>query len=405
MKGEPVIVKQLLQKAKDSALLAVEFYNKPAVSFKSEGFITMMCIAWTSLFHAYFVKNKIKPFYKEKENGKRNRYKKITIELSYGKTIKLSDGKPINEFKWWELSECLKKYYGSDTNNPVRNNLEFFSIIRNMIVHRNTPELDPTLYAECQANILNFNNFLKKHFGEKHSLDYMLSYTIQMFNSNKNFLEATTSELKNKNSLEIVEFIKSFRSSLSTDVFESPEYSYKAVLIKVKNHESKDALPLEFINDKNLTDKDREHLKNMGIVLIKEKTIYKNEIPDNFTLTYAQLKEKVKERLPHIRHVYFEKIKKYLWIRYDNQLAYKRIHNPKSSKSQYTYYYDEKIIDEFAKMCPPITPATEPIVSQIESLVDKILAITKDDDYLDNPDKQAKVKEYEHQIDQMVYTA
>ncbi len=36
-------------------------------------------------------------------------------------------------------------------------------------------------------------------------------------------------------------------------------------------------------------------------------------------------------------------------------------------------------------------------------LVDKILAITKDDDYLDNPNKQAKVKEYEHQIDKLVY--
>lgn len=36
-------------------------------------------------------------------------------------------------------------------------------------------------------------------------------------------------------------------------------------------------------------------------------------------------------------------------------------------------------------------------------LVDKILAITKDDDYLDNPDKQAKIKEYERQIDHMVY--
>ena len=36
-------------------------------------------------------------------------------------------------------------------------------------------------------------------------------------------------------------------------------------------------------------------------------------------------------------------------------------------------------------------------------LVDKILAITKDEDYLSNPTKQAKVKEYEHQIDHMVY--
>jgi hypothetical protein len=36
-------------------------------------------------------------------------------------------------------------------------------------------------------------------------------------------------------------------------------------------------------------------------------------------------------------------------------------------------------------------------------LVDKILAITKDDDYLQNSAKQAQVKEYERQIDQMVY--
>ena len=36
-------------------------------------------------------------------------------------------------------------------------------------------------------------------------------------------------------------------------------------------------------------------------------------------------------------------------------------------------------------------------------LVDKILAITKDDDYLSNYIKQAKVHDYEYQIDQMVY--
>jgi len=36
-------------------------------------------------------------------------------------------------------------------------------------------------------------------------------------------------------------------------------------------------------------------------------------------------------------------------------------------------------------------------------LVDKILTITKSDDYFQNQSKQDKVKEYEHQIDQMVY--
>ncbi len=36
-------------------------------------------------------------------------------------------------------------------------------------------------------------------------------------------------------------------------------------------------------------------------------------------------------------------------------------------------------------------------------LVDKILAVTKDDDYLENSEKQAKVRDYEKQIDQLVY--
>ena len=36
-------------------------------------------------------------------------------------------------------------------------------------------------------------------------------------------------------------------------------------------------------------------------------------------------------------------------------------------------------------------------------LVDKILSITKGDDYPKNTSKQAKVKEYEKQIDELVY--
>jgi len=62
----------------------------------------------------------------------------------------------------------------------------------------------------------------------------MLSYSLQMFSQPKNFIEATKQELKNKDTLEIVEFIKSYRSSLSYDIFDSPEYAYKVILIQVK---------------------------------------------------------------------------------------------------------------------------------------------------------------------------
>lgn len=35
--------------------------------------------------------------------------------------------------------------------------------------------------------------------------------------------------------------------------------------------------------------------------------------------------------------------------------------------------------------------------------MDQIFTITKDDDYLDNPDKQSKVKKLEKEIDKLVY--
>jgi len=40
---------------------------------------------------------------------------------------------------------------------------------------------------------------------------------------------------------------------------------------------------------------------------------------------------------------------------------------------------------------------------KISDIVNKILSLTQSEDYLENPQKQTKVKEYEHQIDQMVY--
>ncbi len=109
-RGLPKKVKSSLQKAQDSALLAVEMYNKPSIKFKTGGYVVMMIISWTSLFHAIFFRRKIKPFYKE-DNGRF--YKKIH-----------------GEYRYWELGKCLAEYYGTDTQNPVRVNLEFFIKLR-----------------------------------------------------------------------------------------------------------------------------------------------------------------------------------------------------------------------------------------------------------------------------------
>jgi adenine-specific DNA-methyltransferase len=51
----------------------------------------------------------------------------------------------------------------------------------------------------------------------------------------------------------------------------------------------------------------------------------------------------------------------------------------------------------------PIKKSTKIGQKPFIDLVNKILEITKSDNYLENTVKQAKVKEYEKQIDQLVY--
>ena len=58
---------------------------------------------------------------------------------------------------------------------------------------------------------------------------------------------------------------------------------------------------------------------------------------------------------------------------------------------------------KFALEKLPIMKLSEKDQKPFIVLVDKILAITKSSDYSENSEKQAKVHDYEKQIDQLVY--
>lgn len=62
--------KTILDNSMDSALLAVETYNKPNAKFRLENYIILMIVAWTKLFHAYF-QTIIGERYFYKEKGKK----------------------------------------------------------------------------------------------------------------------------------------------------------------------------------------------------------------------------------------------------------------------------------------------------------------------------------------------
>lgn len=247
MRGLPKTVKISLEKARDSALLAVEVYNKPAVKFKSGAFITLMIIAWTSLFHSIFFLKKTKPFYK-KVNGR----------------FKIKDG----DFDYWDLKECLNKFYKADTANPIKTNLEFFIPLRNKIEHKSLPEIDSDIFGECQAMLLNFDNLLEQQFGTKFCLRESLSFSLQFFPSSKSLSQVVKNSPISK---PIIDFIKSYRSSVATEIYESNQYTFKAILIQVANHASKEALPIQFLHYDKLTEEQKIELgKFVTMIKFKE---------------------------------------------------------------------------------------------------------------------------------------
>jgi hypothetical protein len=216
-----------LQKARQAVLLAVETYNRPGTAFRSSGFIVLMVIAWTALFHATFFKRKTRPFYHKK--GSR-RFEKVE-----------------GEYKTWELAECLKQFY-QDKNPPVRKNLEFFIGLRNKIEHRFLPELDPDIFGECQAMLMNFETLLSEEFGAKQAVGADFPFALQFSRitqpeQQKAMRTATRAQLKS-----VREFVEKFRSSLSDDVSSDQAYSYKVFLIpKVGTHATSSDVAIEFV--------------------------------------------------------------------------------------------------------------------------------------------------------------
>jgi hypothetical protein len=158
MRGLPYDVKALVEKARETALLAVETYNRPTASFRSGAYVVLMIIAWTSLFHAMFLRKGIKPYCRKP--GSRQ-YDRI-------------DGEP----RRWELKECLQQHF--KTNNPAaRRNLEFFIGLRNKIEHRSLAKIDPEVFGECQAMLLNFESLLVSEFGDRYAIRGGLTFALQ----------------------------------------------------------------------------------------------------------------------------------------------------------------------------------------------------------------------------------
>ena len=206
------VAMELLKKAREAMLTAVQIHNNPQIDFKSELFIVTTVIAWTYLLHAFYRKKGIE-YRQFRKVGKRKRFVKTTF----------------GAVKRWSLEECLA-CADCPVDEIVKKNLRFLLGIRHEVEHQMTTRIDDHLSAKFQAAALNFNVAIKMLFGEKHSLDSEQAFSIQFSGID----ETTAKELLLHPDLpqHIRSFVVQFESGLSQEEYDDPRFSYRVAFVR-----------------------------------------------------------------------------------------------------------------------------------------------------------------------------
>lgn len=223
------VATELISKSREAALCAIRVFNDPHVSFKSETYIVLMMIAWTYLMHAYLRKKKIEYRYFTK-NGKRRKFDRTTR----------------GAFKYWELERCL-----NDKQSPIdkdtSNNLKFLIGLRHEIEHQMTRSLDNYLSGRYQACAINYNEYLKKLFGKRLSLDSYLTYSLQFIELSEEQVTGQKPQASIPERLKA--YIADFDAALTHDEYNSPHYAYRLLFKKkIVNRPGQADRVVEFID-------------------------------------------------------------------------------------------------------------------------------------------------------------
>ena len=223
----------LIMKAREAMLSAVQIYNNPLVLFKTESFIVLSTIAWTYLMHAHYRAEGID-------------YKYFTMGKKRKKYVRNPDG----SIRFWDLKECISKDICTLDKDTI-NNLNFLIGLRNQIEHRKANGLDSYLSARYQACALNFNFYLKKLHGEKYGLDSNLALGLQFAELDY----AQSKVIKDRENFipqNVISYIADFDSKLSDIEISSDRFAYRLLFAKVlaKRKGQADRV-IEFIDPKS----------------------------------------------------------------------------------------------------------------------------------------------------------
>ena len=253
----PRLVADHLAKCHAAAVAAVEAYNRPGRRFRTAQYLVLITISWTALFHAIFYRRGIRPWYRKPSSGSGRGIRYIK-----------DDGEP----KHWDLAKCLKRFYGGD-HPPERKNLEFILGLRNKIEHRHLPELDASLYGECQAALLNLEEFVSSEFGEKYALTDQLAVSLQFSRIIPDEKRKAAKTLAGTTAKGVRDYIERFRGNLPSSVLNSMKYSFNVFLVpKVANREKTADVVVEFVRVNEASPEELDRLEKLN-VLIREKHI------------------------------------------------------------------------------------------------------------------------------------
>lgn len=241
------ISNELIKKSREASVAAVQVFNSPSITFKSEIFVVMMIISWTYLLHAYFRKQGIEYRY-HTDTGSRKRFTK---------TVNGAD-------KHWELEKCLSEA-STIVDVATSNNLRFLIGLRHEIEHQMTSRLDEHLSARFQACCLNYNDLIKKLFGNECGIDKHLSISLQFSSIGLDQVDS----LKSASGIpsNIRAYIDAFDEQLTDAEFNDPRYAYRVLFVpKTTGRKGKADQVIEFISPNSDLAKDA----NKKYAVIKE---------------------------------------------------------------------------------------------------------------------------------------
>jgi len=233
---------ELLVKAREAMIAAVQTFNGAGINFRAELFIVTAIIAWTYLLHAWFKREGIDYRYKD-ANG------------TVGRTKQGAE-------KYWELGKCIRHAKCPLQTGTIKN-LDFLLELRHEIEHRSTNRIDDAVSAKLQACCINFTDAIKELFGPQFGLERRLPIALQFvtFSADQRAILKKASNLP----AHVQTMMDEFHAGLSDDEQADPRFAYRVFFVpKLGKRQSAADAAIEFVKA------DSEEARKIGRVLLKE---------------------------------------------------------------------------------------------------------------------------------------